>query len=156
MTISQCSQSHITGNDITVKEITVHADVSNLPRVTEFVNALLENIASRMEVLKIGMVIDELFTNIESYGYPDEKGDITVKVEIPCDKSKVILTFIDDGIPYDPLLKEDPDIENAKLKKQAGGFGIYMVKNTVDDMKYEYKNNQNILILTKKIGGSND
>ena len=156
MTISQCSQSHTTENNAAEKEITVHADVDNLPKVTEFVNALLEGIAARMEILKIDMVIDELFTNIESYGYADEKGDITVKVGISDDKSMVTMTFIDDGIPYDPLLKEDPDIENAKAKKQAGGFGIYMVKNTVDDMKYEYKNNKNILTLTKKIGGSND
>jgi sigma-B regulation protein RsbU (phosphoserine phosphatase) len=134
----------------------VHSDVSNLPHVTEFVNAMLETIATRHEILKIDMVIDEIFTNIDSYGYVNEKGDITVQVDIPEDKSRVTLTFIDTGIPYNPLLQEDPDLDRNKLKKQEGGLGIYMVKNTMDEMKYEYKDKQNILTLTKRIGGHND
>lgn len=155
MTTSQCSQSDITEkNDDGI--ITVYSDVCNLPRVTAFVNARLENIATRKEILKIGMVIDELFTNIDSYGYADKKGDITVRVDISDDKNRVTLTFIDSGIPFNPLIEENPDMDRVKSKEQIGGLGIYMVKNTMDDMEYEYKNNQNIFTLTKRIGGTND
>ena len=139
------------------QEITVKAEISNLPQVTEFVNEKLSTVpVERKLVLKIGMVIDEIFNNISSYGYTDEPGDITVRVNITPEKDCVTLTFIDSGIPYDPLARDDPNIIRIKEKRKPGGLGIFMVKKTMDEMEYEYKNGHNILTVSKKIGGNED
>ena len=62
-----------------------------------------------------------------------------------------MITFIDNGVPYDPLTKEDPDITLAAEERQIGGLGIYMVKKTMDDITYEYKDGQNILRIRKQL-----
>ena len=59
------------------------------------------------------------------------------------------ITFEDSGIPYDPLKKEDPDITLSADDRPIGGLGIFMVKKSMDDMSYEYKDNKNRLTITK-------
>lgn len=145
------------GNKAQDQEITVKAETANLPQITDFVNEKLAEVpVERKLVLKIGMVIDEIVNNISNYGYQDETGDITVRVRISPDKSKVTLTFIDSGVPYDPLAKEDPTITRIKEGRKPGGLGIFMVKKTMDEMEYEYKNGHNIFTVSKMIGGEND
>ena len=63
----------------------------------------------------------------------------------------VTLTFIDSGVPYDPLAKEDPTITRIKEGRKPGGLGIFMVKKTMDEMEYRYENGKNILTIRKKI-----
>ena len=53
------------------------------------------------------------------------------------------ITFIDSGMQYNPLEKEDPDITLPLHKRKKGGLGIFMVKLTMDDMVYEYKDEKN-------------
>ena len=62
----------------------------------------------------------------------------------------MVITFIDNGVPYDPLAKADPDITLSAEERGVGGLGIYMVKKTMDDISYEYKDGQNILRIKKK------
>ena len=61
------------------------------------------------------------------------------------------LTFIDNGKPYDPLKKADPDITLPANERPIGGLGIFMVKKTMDDVNYEYADGKNILRLKKNI-----
>ena len=70
---------------------------------------------------------------------------------IPFAIISVIITFIDNGVPYDPLAKADPDITLSTEEREIGGLGIYMVKKSMDDIVYEYKDGQNILSIKKKL-----
>ena len=63
----------------------------------------------------------------------------------------VIITFIDKGVPYDPLKKSDPDVNAPLAEREEGGLGIYMVKKSMDEIAYSYKNGQNILSIKKSI-----
>ena len=63
----------------------------------------------------------------------------------------VTITFIDHGVPYDPLAKEDPDVTLSAEQRELGGLGIFMTKKLMDDVSYEYKDGQNILTLRKKL-----
>lgn len=62
-----------------------------------------------------------------------------------------MITFIDNGVPYDPLAKADPDITLSAGEREIGGLGIYMVKKSMDDVSYEYRDGKNILKIRKKI-----
>ena len=135
-----------------MEEIKVKADIANMPTVTAFVNERLEAVpVERKLVLKIGMVIDEILNNISNYGYEGEKGDVTVGVEISPDKSMVTLKFMDNGVPYDPLAKEDPDVTLTAEQRKIGGLGIFMVKKSMDAVEYEYIDGTNNLTMRKKI-----
>lgn len=89
--------------------------------------------------------------NIANYAYDPETGPATVRVEVDPDGSAVRITFIDHGVPYDPLAKSDPDITQAADERQIGGLGIFLVKKTMDDIRYEYVNGSNILTLKKNL-----
>ena len=66
-------------------------------------------------------------------------------MEVTENPMAVVITFIDNGIPYDPLAKADPDITKSADEREIGGLGIFMVKKSMDEISYEYKNGQNIL-----------
>lgn len=63
----------------------------------------------------------------------------------------VVVTFIDNGIAYDPLARKDPDVTLTTKEREIGGLGVYMVKKSMDEISYEYKDGQNILRIKKKI-----
>ena len=135
-----------------MKEITLAATVENIETVTEFVNAQLELMDCPIKAqMQIDIAIDELFGNIAHYAYNTEVGSATVRVEVSEAPLAVIITFIDNGVPYDPLGKDDPDITLSAEEREIGGLGIYMVKQSMDEITYEYKDGQNILKIKKNI-----
>ena len=134
-----------------MKELTIEAKVENLEAVTEFVNAELEAYDCPIKAqMQIDIAIDELFSNISYYAYRPDVGYATVRVEVVEDPLSVIISFIDQGVPYDPLAKEDPDITLSAEDRDIGGLGIYMVKKSMDEIVYEYKDGKNILSIKKK------
>lgn len=135
-----------------MKELTIAATVENIDTVTDFVNEQLEAYDCPMKAqLQIAVAIDELFSNIAHYAYNPDVGQATVRVEVVENPLSVIITFIDNGIPYDPLKKEDPDITLSAEERDIGGLGIYMVKKTMDAVSYEYKDGCNILTIKKDL-----
>lgn len=134
-----------------MSEITLDATVANIERVTTFVNDLLEQHNCSMKAqMQIAVAIDEIFCNISSYAYGDAGGLATVSVSFT-DAPAAVICFSDEGIPYNPLEKEDPDTSLSAEQRQIGGLGIFMVKNLMDDMTYRRDGNKNILTITKKI-----
>ena len=135
-----------------MKELTIAATVGNIEAVTDFVNEQLEALECPMKAqMQIDIAIDELFGNIAHYAYNPDVGDATVRVEVIDNPLAVVITFIDNGVPYDPLAKADPDITLSAEEREIGGLGIFMVKKTMDDITYEYKDGQNILRIRKNI-----
>jgi anti-sigma regulatory factor (Ser/Thr protein kinase) len=135
-----------------MKELTIAATVENIETVTDFVNEQLEAYDCPMKAqMQIDIAIDELFGNIAHYAYNPEVGSATVRVEVVEDPLSVVITFIDNGVPYDPLKKDDPDTTLSAEDRAIGGLGIFMVKKTMDDIIYEYKDGQNRLTIVKKI-----
>ena len=135
-----------------MKELTIEATTGNIETVTDFVNEQLETLDCSMKVqMQVDTAIDELFSNIARYAYNPETGSATVQVEVTENPLAVVITFIDHGKPYDPLAKEDPDTKLSAEERQIGGLGIYMVKKTMDDVSYEYKDGRNILKIKKNL-----
>ena len=137
--------------DKQVKELTVEATFDNIPAVTDFVDAELEALNCPLKArLQIDVAIDELLSNIARYAYQPDVGPVTIQVDVR-DASTVVITFIDNGRPYDPLAKEDPNTTLSAPEREIGGLGIFLVKKTMDDVSYEYKDGQNILRIKKNL-----
>ncbi len=132
------------------EELEIEAVVENLPRVLDFVNCNLENKDCPQNVrVQIDIAVEEIFVNIASYAYQPGKGPACIEVEVKDDPLSVELTFIDGGVQYDPLAKDDPDISMSVDEREIGGLGIFMVKQTMDYVEYEYVNGRNILRIKK-------
>lgn len=133
-----------------LKSITVEAVIQNVETVTEFVNAVLEENDCPAKVqMRIDVAIDEIFGNIAYYAYGNSCGNVTIQIEIEKDLPGIVLTFIDQGMPYNPLENKEPDITLDIEEREIGGLGIFLVKKTMDALSYEYVDGQNVLTLKK-------
>ncbi len=133
-------------------ELEIEAAEENLAAVQSFVEERLEAAdcpsATRMQ---IGVAVEEIFVNIARYAYSPDTGSVTVRLELTEDPAAAAITFTDRGVPYDPLAKADPDVTLPAEERQIGGLGIFLTKELMDDMRYEYRDGQNILTLKKTL-----
>ena len=135
-----------------MKELTVQAHKKNLLQVQAFIDEILEESDCPMATqIAIDVAVEELFMNIADYAYGDGTGKVTVQVSLNSLPVAKEITFIDSGIQYNPLAKPDPDVTLTAKERKKGGLGIFMVKNSMDDMKYEYKDGKNVLTLIKNL-----
>ena len=135
-----------------MKELDILAVKENLPEVLAFIDSQLEELNCGMKIItQIDVAVEEIFVNISSYAYNPETGPATIRAEITEEPLSVIISFIDNGKQYDPLAKPDPNVKIPLKERKKGGLGIFMVKKTMDDVSYEYKDGQNILTITKTI-----
>ena len=135
-----------------MKQLTIAAKVENLPQVTAFVDAELEAIDCPMKAqMQIDLAIDELFANIAHYAYAPETGEAAVELETEEEPPLVRITFTDGGRPFDPTAAEDPDVPLSAEEREIGGLGIFMTKKLMDEVSDEYRDEKNILTLTKRL-----
>ena len=135
-----------------MKELTIAATVENIGAVTDFVDAQLEALDCPMKsLMQINIAIDELFGNIAHYAYNPDVGEATVRAEVEEEPLSVIITFIDGGVPYDPLQAAEPDTTLSAEERALGGLGIFMVRKSMDEITYRYENGRNILSIRKTL-----
>lgn len=133
-------------------ELQVAALTENLGQVLEFVEARLEELDCPMKIqAQIDIAVEEIYVNIAHYAYQSGSGQATICVDTEEDSGLVVIHFIDSGIPFNPLEKEDPDVKLPVEERNIGGLGIYMVKKSMDEVAYEYKDGQNVFTIKKKI-----
>ena len=97
---------------------------------------------------KIRLCVEEIVENVVNYAYEDGCGYMLVTVNNK--DGKLEFSFQDDGVPFNPLEKEDPDITASAEERPVGGLGIYICKQMMDEMSYSYTNGCNQL--TMKMG----
>lgn len=136
----------------TMNELKIKAVKENLAQVTDFIDCLLDEAGCPLKIrMKIDLAVEEIFVNIALYAYAPGSGDVTVKVDFNDDRSQVLITFTDSGIPYDPLAKDDPDVTLSSQERQVGGLGIFLIKTYMDDIRYEYAAGTNNLTVVKNL-----
>ena len=135
-----------------MKELTLQAVTENIPKVTAFIDEQLEALDCAMKAqMQIDVAIDELFGNIAHYAYAPETGDATVRFDFEASSRIATITFMDSGVPFDPLTKTDPDVSSPADDRPIGGLGIFLVKKTMDLVEYRYENGMNVLLIQKRI-----
>ena len=124
----------------------------SLPVVQDFINGRLEATGCTAAAKNhIQVAAEEIFVNIAHYAYAPEIGRATVRVEVSDNPVTVTITFIDQGQPFDPLTREDPDVTLSADERGIGGLGIFLSKKIMDDVTYEYTDGRNILTLKKDL-----
>lgn len=133
-----------------MEKITVKAVLDNLQTVIDFATEHLEERDCPMKaIMQTELVVEEIFVNIANYAYNPEIGSATFCMEFEDNPSAVLMTFIDNGKPYNPLEKVDPDTTLGIDERGVGGLGIFLVKKNVDEISYEYTDGKNILRMKK-------
>ncbi len=135
-----------------LRTLRIEADTENLGEVTEWVEEMLVILdvppKTRMQIL---LAVEEIFVNIARYAYAPGVGDAVIRIGYDMDTDTVRLTFLDAGTPYNPLEREDPNTKLSAKEREVGGLGIYLVKETMDNVEYLHNVTYNILTIEKKI-----
>ena len=133
-------------------ELEIAAEIEKLPVVLAFLEQHLEEADCPPKVqMQIAIAAEEIFVNIAHYAYAPGTGNAKVWLELSPEPVTAVITFLDRGVPFDPLAKPDPDVTLSAEEREIGGLGIFMTKKTMDDVRYEYCDGQNILRLEKKL-----
>ena len=132
-----------------VNELRISAKLENLGQVLNYIESILvEGGVSKKVSMEVLIAAEEVFVNIATYAYGEQTGEAVIQVDVT-KGGKIMLTFIDNGIPYNPLEKPDPDTTLAIENREIGGLGIFMVKESMDKVTYRYEDGQNQLIVEK-------
>lgn len=135
-----------------MEDLTLQASDHTLYTVLDAVEAHLKKSGCPEEIrTEVLISVEEIYVNIAHYAYQGRPGEATVQMEVTQNPKVCRVVFKDRGIPYNPLEKEDPDLDVLIEERQVGGLGIYMVKQYMDRMEYQYKGGYNILIMEKDI-----
>jgi anti-sigma regulatory factor (Ser/Thr protein kinase) len=133
-----------------VLEISLANDIAEILRLAQIVS---DYVASQgfppSAAHKMNLALEELLTNTISYGFQNG-GRHIVKVKLAASERELIGEIIDDGAPFNPLNKPDPDTTLPLEERPIGGLGILFVKKLMDSVKYRREGNLNIVTLTKR------
>ncbi|MCR5178560.1 MAG: ATP-binding protein [Lachnospiraceae bacterium] len=133
-----------------MKKLNIEAKTENLDQVLAFVEEQLDELdCPPAKSIQISVAVEEVFVNISNYAYSPSVGQAEIFFDHTDDSKEMIMTFTDSGVPFNPLEREDPDVTLPAEQRQIGGLGIFMVKKSMDDVKYEYKDGKNILTIRK-------
>jgi anti-sigma regulatory factor (Ser/Thr protein kinase) len=134
-----------------VKHFAVENRIEELSSLAEKIEEFAGEFKLSPELtMKINLVMEEVLSNIIFYAFTDNnKHEISISVMLS--GSRLTIEIKDDGIPFDPLTKDPPDITMPAEERPVGGLGIYMVSEIMDEMHYTRKKNQNILTLYKNM-----
>ena len=105
---------------------------------------------SKKCIFEANLALDELFTNIISYGF-DDKNEHTIRITISLQNDELVFNIEDDGMPFNPTEAETPDLECTIEECRIGGLGIHLAKNLMDEVCYQRCKDKNILTLKKNI-----
>ncbi len=139
------------GRDILTETLTLHNDISEVPQLNDFIEAVAERLGIEPSTaLQLQLAVEEAVVNVMDYAYPpDSVGEVSVATTSDGQCLKIVIT--DSGIPFDPTEQEKADISLSVEERQIGGLGILLVNEIMDAVSYERKDGKNVLTLTKQL-----
>ena len=132
------------------KSLKVKSNLIEIEKIRNFLETTLKSLnLSEEAYYLIELSILEICINIVRYAYPDEKGDILLKIWNR--EEKVYFEIRDWGIPFDPRDVPEPDVQDMVKQGQTGGLGIFLSRQLMNGFEYRREGDQNILLLYKSI-----
>ena len=122
-------------------------DIQQIPTLAEWIDSI--GLPKELN-MPLNLALEEAVSNVMLYAYPDTNSG---RVLVEAEKTPKQVTFIisDSGIPFDPTKQEEPDITQSAEERPIGGLGIFLVRQIMDIVGYERKNDRNILTLVKRL-----
>ena len=123
-----------------------------LSEVMAFTEECLESYDCPMKSsMAICVAVEEIFVNIANYAYGEGTGNASLSFGFDENERLMTLVVSDEGMPFNPLERAEPDITLSADEREIGGLGIFITKKTMDTVTYSYEDSKNILTMTKKI-----
>lgn len=133
-----------------MKSLEIPAEKARLSEALDFVLGFAKELGfEKKELFQLKLCTEEIFVNVASYAYGTDTGLITVTAKGSADPLSVTVSFIDSGMPFDPLKKPDPAKNRPLSQAKKGGLGIFITKRFMDEVSYAYQDGRNVLTIRK-------
>lgn len=130
--------------------LTIRNDLKELSRLAERLSDFGQQAGLPPSVVfEIQLALDEIVTNIISYGYTDEE-EHHIHVLLERRNGELVITVDDDARAFNPLDVPTPDLGASLNDRPIGGLGIHLVRRVMDNLDYRREQDRNILVLTKQ------
>jgi anti-sigma regulatory factor (Ser/Thr protein kinase) len=134
-----------------MEKLTLPAKLENLETLIEFVIKEAQAMGfDKKKIFQLRLATEEALVNIINYAYPDKTGAIELAL-VRKDKDSLVIQITDWGFEYNPLLRPDPNKCLPLEERKIGGWGVYLIKQIMDEVTYKRENEQNILTMVKKL-----
>ena len=132
-------------------EIKLTNKISEVSRVVDQVEVFGEENGLPFKVLNtINLALDEIITNIVSYGYTDDASH-EIDIELILDEKLLTVKITDDAVEFNPLDQPEPDVNIPLEEKKIGGLGIHLIRNLIDELDYKRIDDKNVFVMRKKL-----
>ena len=131
--------------------ITFKNDITEISRLAGFIDEVAEKFSLPMDmVFSLILVLEEAVTNVIMYAYPKEEHEF-IYLSADIQDGSLVFVLTDSGKEFDPTLMPDADITLSAEDRQIGGLGIFLIRQIMNEVKYERIDNKNVLTLEKKL-----
>ncbi len=133
------------------RNLTLPNDINTIPQLNEYIDSVCEDMGLDMATsMSLNLALEEAVVNVMNYAYPEgTKG--TVNIETIADNTQITFIISDSGKFFDPTAKEEVDTTLSAEERPIGGLGIHLIRQIMNHVVYERKDDKNILKLTKNI-----
>ena len=132
----------------------IPASMENLPRVMSLTGRFLKEAGCGEDDRRhIEISVEEIFTNSASYAYKTKEGTVWMEWDVRKTgetQKEIVIRFQDEGVPYDPFARKNPDLTLPIEDRPVGGLGVYMVKQFMDNAEHCYENGRNVTVIKKR------
>ena len=138
-----------------MKALKITSDLLEIQKIRTFLRKSLKEVnITEEDVFFVELSLLEMCINVMSYAYPEDKGDISLKIWQ--EDEKIFFEIRDWGVPFNPRKSKVPNIHEIIKEGRKGGLGIFLSRTFMDGFNYRRENDQNVLVMFKKIGSVND
>ena len=103
------------------------------------------------DIYSVQLAADEAASNVIEHAY-EGKPDGMFEVSCEFREDRLIITLLDHGKAFDPSQVEEPDLKADLSDRKIGGLGVYLIRNLMDEVRYESTQAGNLLTLIKRKG----
>ena len=148
--MNEKTDSELKEGIILKRQLTLPNDIKTIPQLSEFIEVIGEELEMEMSlIMSLNLALEEAVVNVMDYAYaPGTIGDVCI--EATANETLIEFIISDSGFPFDPTKKEEVDTTLSAEERPIGGLGIHLVREIMDSVDYEYRDNKNILTLRKK------
>lgn len=133
------------------KSILLANDIAEISKLNQFIEEIGDEFSLAPDlVFNLTLVMEEAVVNVINYAYPKEEHE-KIYVSARLNGGSIIMVIADNGKEFDPTLAPEADITLSAEERPIGGLGIFLIRNIMNEVKYERIEGKNILTLEKKL-----
>jgi serine/threonine-protein kinase RsbW len=133
------------------KSIILANDISEISRLYEFVEEVGNDFELSPDIVfNLNLVLEEAVVNIINYAYPKEEHE-SIYLSAKMHEGSIVLVLTDTGKEFDPTAAPEADVTLSADDRQIGGLGIFLIRQIMNEVKYERIEGKNVLTLEKKV-----